>query len=514
MSLGTLVEQTISCFEDILKFMKTLSDTNKQEKTYLTSLVSTLIEEWKQINESNDTDRNRQQMSDHVVSSKRNFESTLERVRRNSKIEGKPNLKETAVHTNIEDYYLSIPGDTPERAPTLPPRNNITRGNVIKAKPRREQILKASNSCGDLGINLICQTPRKNSQTQREPVKTKTSLEPKESPLLHNYDGHLQTNSKLKCVTPEPFRRPGMPPPLTDSPIRETEDITDTIMPRMKTTKSCDDILSLSNDEISGESTLLSNSLRSSYVKFKSKNGKWAKMYITLVGKNIYVSRNYADDQTELVYSLEEFDIVPKDEGRSKYLIQLKSNNNTQCSISIKSEEIRDDWYKSMIRAKYKPKSKSPVNSVEVSPTEVPPERPKKREGIYVSPNCVDPQAALDLGIKVLIKNQNGIETKGCDPRENPALCNSVENEYLELELELKENGLENSGDYVIHSLDENTIEQLIANNSKKEAQHEAPYLSLTEYRSFLDNTSGRMECPLSNGFNTCEENKYYYLQN
>ena len=500
--------------------MRSLSDANKPDSKYLCSLVTNLIEEWKQVSDSEGHSRDKRQLSDQVVSSKKSFENTLERVRRSTKIEGKGNIKETPVPVvppqqicnNTGDktpaLYLSIPDDSPQRAPTLPPRNNLTRGNVIKDKRiplRKDQLLKASSSCCDLGISSVTPPPRvKNSQTQRESVITKNSLEPTDTPslLLHSHDSHLQSNSNLKCLTPEPFRRPGIS--LPDSPQLTTGD---TSPPRIKTARSCDDILGISCEDIPGESTLLSNSLRSSYVKFKTRNGKWGKMYITMVGKNIYVSRNYADDQTELVYSLEELDILPKNEGRSKYLIQLKSHNCTQCSISIKSEEIRDDWYKAMVRSKYKPKSKSSVNSVEVSPTEHAPERSKKRDqGIYVSPNSVDPSAARDLGIKVVITNGtvngNGNGTKGCVEREGE----TAESEYLELKQEL-----ETSGDYVIRSLDEKVIEKLNVSSDKKIEDH---YLPLNDFTPFLYNGSGVKECQLSNGDNTCEERNYYYLQN
>ena len=512
MSINTLVIQTVSCFEEILKFMSKLSDTDIPERTFLSSLVTNLIQEWKQVSDSEDNSRNRRQMSDHVVSSKKSFENTLERVRRSSKIEQKQIQRDSHPPINLpsetpnkpdDSLYLIIP-DSPTQAPTLPPRNNITRGNVIRDKrappARREQLLKASNSCCDLGAHKVTPPPRaKNSQTQRESSKSKLSLDPSDTspPLFQSYESNLQTKANLKSLTPEPFRRP-----LPESPRGDTRD---TNSPRLKTARSCEDLLGISCEEAPGESTLLSNSLRSSYVKFKTRNGKWGKMYITLVGKNIYVSRNYADDQTELVYSLEEFDIVPKDEGRSKYLIQLKVHNTTQCSFSVKSEEIRDDWYKALIRAKYKPKSKSSLNSLEVSPTDVAPERPKRRDmGIYVSANSVDPLAARDLGIKVHIRNQNGTETESAT-KDNPA-----ENEYLQLALGQE---LELSGDYVIHSIGENSRGQLNVSCDTQSGQ-EGAYISPNQIAAFLHNGGGSKECTLNNPFNTCEEKNYYYLQN
>ena len=412
MSFNILVTQTISCFEEVLKFISSLPETNKENK-YLTSLVNNLIEEWKQQTENDNNNKNRRQMSDHVVFSKKNFEDTLERVRRNSKIEPKTIPKDLplpdylcGITAQDTDMFLSVPKDAPPRAPILPPRNILVRGNVLKEKnPRtKEQVLKASNSCCELAINNVTTRTRGDiSRTQLEPKHT--------NPLTRSYDSNIMGTDRQRPFTPEMLpssSSPALPPPRGE----------------MKTTRSCDDLLSLSADDLSKEVSLLSNSLRSSHVKFKTRAGKWTTMYVTLVGRNVYVTRNYADDQSELIYSLEDYEIVPKDESKSKFLIQLKTNNTTQATICMQSADIRDDWYKALIRAKYRPKSKSPVGSVEVSPVEPQPERPtKKGRGIYVSANRVDLSAARDMGIKVVIQDAspNGTENY------------SLENEYLEM---------------------------------------------------------------------------------
>ncbi|KAI6654970.1 hypothetical protein LOD99_2848 [Oopsacas minuta] len=483
MSFNILVTQTISCFEEVLRFINTIPDSNKEQK-YLSSLVKNLIEEWKQ--QKDDNNKNRRQMSEHVGCSKKNFEETLERVRRNSKIESTKVVKKElpviapvkSADIQIKDpeQYLAVPQELPPRAPsrfppTLPPRNNLTQGNVHKEAGMKRKDLKVSNSCCELGVNLNSMSRIKNTNIQQEPNKTsleptKTSLEPKDSDTLtRSYDINLNNNPMDWLPTPEPLNR-------KISPLSSSEDNLSIDVPKMKPTGSCSDILRLSNEDLTGESTLLSNSLRSSHVKFKSKSGKYTQMYITLVGKNMYVSRNYADDQSELIYSLDDYEIVPKDEGRSKNLIQLWSNNIVQCTICIKSADIRDDWYKSMIRSKYKPKTKSPLGSVEVPPLEPPPasERAKiKDRGIYVSANRVDPTAARDLGIKVVIREQDELRND-----------NEVESEYLELQ--------SNEG---------------VSRDNHKVFEH--PYLSAT--------TNFPLQYPV-NDSETCKESDYFLVPN
>ena len=462
MSLNILITQTISCFEEVLKFLAS-QEVNKENK-YLSSLVNNLTDEWKQQQQNDNNNKSRRQMSDHVVSSKKNFEDTLERVRRISKIETKKANKDMPIPDYLRgitaqdtDMFLSVPKDVPPRAPTLPPRNILVRGNVLKEKsPRtKEQVLKPSNSCCELAVNNVNTRSRGNT--------SKTLMEPKNTNLFsRSYDSNALVTDRQRSITPEliPLApSPELPPP------RE----------QMKTTRSCNDLLSLSTEDLSTESSLLSNSLRSSHVKFKIRAGKWVTMYVTLVGRNVYVSRNYADDKSELIYALEDYEIVPKDESRSKFLIQLKTNNTTQATISMQSEDIRDDWYKAMIRAKYRPKYKSPMGSVEAVSVEPAPERPRKNDRcIYVSANTVDLSAARDMGIKVVIQGET---PKGDENR-------SLENEYIEM----------SSTDYVIDSIEDN-------------------------YLALLENTRGRLlgnmrqECSIDSS-SACGESDYFLVPN
>ena len=459
MSLNILVTQTISCFEEVLKFLSSLPEVNKENK-YISSLVNNLINEWKQQeHDNNNTTKNRRQMSDHVVSSKKNFEDTLERVRRTSKMDSKVVTKDLPLPAYLcgitaqdTDMFLSVPKDFVPRAPTLPPRNILVRGNVLKERsPRtKEQVLKPSNSCCELALDKVNTRARANV--------SKTQLEPSNINLLsHSYDSNTGTR---RSFTPELIplsSSPAPPPPRSE----------------MKTTRSCNDLLSMSTEDLSAEVSLLSNSLRSSHVKFKTRVGKWATMYVTLVGRNVYVSRNYADDQSELIYALEDYEIVPKDESKSKFLILLKTNNTTQASICMQSEDVRDDWYKALIRAKFRPKNKSPMTSVEVTPVEAPPERPRKKDRcIYVSANKVDLSAARDMGIKVV--------TQGATPRDNY----SLENEYLEMK----------PADYVIDSIEDN-------------------YLALLENTRGRLLGNGRKECSIDNN-SVCGDTDYFLVPN
>lgn len=469
MSFNTLIIQTISCLEDVLKFMHKVS-VDKDEDSYLESVVSNLVEEWKQHAEGAKESKHKRQMSDHVVCSKKSYEDTLQRLRRSSNLEGRT-ARKSEDHSST---HLTIPS---ENAPILPPRNNITRGNVIrerKTPPHRHNLLKSSNSATELELERKVSDPPQRVST---PENSDT--------LVCSYDSLLKI--RMKCLTPEVGFRAESPLELTKNSLDNSVELEHLTPPELSKAQSCSDLADKVAEESTGDSTLLSNSLRSSYVKFKPKNGRWSKMYLTLIGKNIYVSRNYADDQTELIYSLENFEIVPKDDGKSKLLILLKTNNVTQCSIWMKSSDIRDDWYKSMVRAKYRQRHKS-SESLDTSPSEG--ERTNRsREAIYVSPNTVNPNAARNLGIKVVINDHSRatLERKKVS-KEDENTVPVADKSKLD----------SSSGEYVVNEWDE-----------FGGSDDEENYLSVIS--SPLNN--GRTSCSLAFEQKTSFENSHFYLQ-